>query len=114
MDKVKSAVEEMIAGLSYVEKGIAWSKPTANFSAEVTRTFELSQSVLDLDEVKSESDKMFEVVYDDMVTLVTAQELETERELKAFSINSATLTRTFNEKTQRWTYVLRFAYYMAL
>lgn len=105
----------MIAGLSYEEYGITWSKPVANYSGELTRTWQLSESLVELDEPKSVNDKIREVTYDDLVTLVVGLEQEAERDLKAFSINTAVLTRgPLDAKTKRYPYTLRFSYYLAL
>ena len=115
MELVSKAVDEMIAGLSYEDYGIAWSKPVANYSGQLTRTWQLSESLVQLDESKSVNDKIREETYDDLVTLVVGLEQESERELTAFSINTAVLTRApLDTKTKRYTYTLRFSYYLAL
>ena len=115
MELVSRAVDEMIAGLSYEQYGISWSKPTANYSGQETRTWQLSESLVKLDESKSVNDKILEVVYDDLVAMVVEKELEAERSLSAFSINTAVLTRSaLDTKTKRYTYTLRFSYYLSL
>ena len=114
MELVSRAVDDMIAGLSYEEYGITWSKPVANYSGEISRQFQLSESLVQLDEPKSVNDKIREEVYDDLVTLVVDLEQETERSLSAFSINTAVLTRgPLDQKTKRYTYTLRFSYYFS-
>lgn len=105
----------MIAGLSYEEYGITWSKPSANYSGQLTRTWQLSESLVNSNEEKAVQDKIREVTYDDLVTLVSGLEQEAERDLRAFSINTAVLTRgTLDEKTKRYTYTLFFTYYLSL
>lgn len=104
----------MIEGLSDTEYGISWSKPTAMFSGTKTVDFTLSETAVAEQTKTVEGDKIFSEVYDDFITLATSLEMETERELKAFSINVAVLTRSLDEKAKRWNYSITMQYYIAV
>lgn len=117
MDKVEAAVEVMIDGLDDNEFGINWALPTANFSKEKTYSWELSESVVNMGEQKAVNDRIRELVVPDLTAIVVAESFVVDpdgAELRAFSINSAIVTKSMlDEKTKRFTYTLRLSYYMA-
>lgn len=115
MEQVKNAVDTMIAGVLEIGRGEVWRNGySINRSGDRFVEFELSESVLEMDEDKAIADAIYREVYDDLISLVNEKILEVGSYgvLKNFFINEARLMRgPIDEKSKRYTYELMYSYY---